>query len=653
MKYKALLLLYFLSIYTLFSQIVNEGTLKINTATLVSFGNEYTITSTGTHNNEGNLYLNSNFINHGTVSIPISGTTFFNSSVNDTQTISGTTGNVNFYNLEVNVTGVTKKGVSVADGFDLEVVNMVNLVSGDLRLVGEAQLVQTHTGANANTPSSGKLLRDQQGISSTYGYNYWSSPVNNNTGAFSFNGGLFDGTDASINSFVPQQVLINYGSPYNGSPAMVDGSNNVITPLYISDRWLYTYSPNTSGYAGWDKINKDLKIAPGIGFTMKGTGAINQNYVFKGLPNDGDYTFPIVIGQSTLLGNPYPSAMDSDKFITDNLQLLDKLLFWVDGGSNSHILAAYLGGYSIYNLTGGVGPSINSSISGLGSAAGTIPKQYMAVGQGFMVEAISNGIITFNNSQRSFQTEDGEVSNFYKQSNTKKSDSQADTVESFIRMGYEDPELFHRQLLLAFLPNRDADLNFNRGFDATMIDPREDEMFYIIENDLTKKYVIQGVGTYDNIYEFPIGIIITQQGKHVIMLDAVENFTDPVYIKDSLLNTYYNLSESNFSPNLPPGEYLDRFSIVFQATETLNNTKEVLTNNNISAYFKNDAIIIKNKNLIGINQVTVFNVLGQKIESLNRLSHDDNIIIPFVHQKGMYIVLIESGQNKKSFKIIN
>ncbi|MFI0429382.1 hypothetical protein [Mariniflexile sp. HMF6888] len=28
-------------------------------------------------------------------------------------------------------------------------------------------------------------------------------------------------------------------------------------------------------------------------------------------------------------------------------------------------------------------------------------------------------------------------------------------------------------------------------------------------------------------------------------------------------------------------------------------------------------------------------------------------MIPFVHQKGMYIVLIESGQNKKSFKIIN
>ncbi|MFI0429381.1 hypothetical protein [Mariniflexile sp. HMF6888] len=164
--------------------------------------------------------------------------------------------------------------------------------------------------------------------------------------------------------------------------------------------------------------------------------------------------------------------------------------------------------------------------------------------------------------------------------------------------------------MLGFLHNSDADLNFNMGFDATMIDPREDEMFYIIENDLTKKYVIQGVGTYDNIYEFPIGIIIiiiiiTQQGKHVIMLDAVENFTDPVYIKDSLLNTYYNLSESNFSPNLPPGEYLDRFSIVFQATETLNNTKEFLTNNNISAYFKNDAILIKNKNLIGINQVTV------------------------------------------------
>jgi hypothetical protein len=205
------------------------------------------------------------------------------------------------------------------------------------------------------------------------------------------------------------------------------------------------------------------------------------------------------------------------------------LLFWVDGGSNSHILSDYLGGYSIYNLTGGVTPSVIASILGLGTAASITPKRYMAIGQGFFVEATGTGSMLFNNSQRLFKTEDGIDSNFYKTSNIKnKEASKSTVVNSFIRIGYEDPEMFHRQLLLGFLPEAPADLSFNPGYDAFMSDPREDELFYIIDNDLTKKYVIQGVGAYDYLYEFPLGLIITQAGTHTIMLDNVENFTDPV-----------------------------------------------------------------------------------------------------------------------------
>ena len=221
MKLQALtFLFYFLCTHTLFSQIVNEGTLKINPSTLVYFGDAYTNKSTGTHDNDGELHLNNNFINNGITSVPTSGTTYFNSTVNAVQTISGTSNSANFFNLEV---ANTLTGVFVADNFGLLVKNAVNLSSGDLRLVGEAQLVQTHAGADANTAASGKLLRDQQGVSTTSAYNYWSSPVNNNTEAFSLNGGMFDGTDATINPFTPQQISFNSGSPYNGVPAIVDG----------------------------------------------------------------------------------------------------------------------------------------------------------------------------------------------------------------------------------------------------------------------------------------------------------------------------------------------------------------------------------------------------------------------------------------------
>ena len=61
-----LLILYLTNSYSIFSQIVNSGTLKVESSTLVYFGNEYT--NNGTHANDGDLYLNSNFINNDSTS---------------------------------------------------------------------------------------------------------------------------------------------------------------------------------------------------------------------------------------------------------------------------------------------------------------------------------------------------------------------------------------------------------------------------------------------------------------------------------------------------------------------------------------------------------------------------------------------------------
>lgn len=667
MKLKNLILAYtyLLFIPIGFAQIVNSGTLKINASTTVYFGDEYTNKTGATHNNDGDLYLNSNFINNGTT-VATAGTTYFVSATNAIQTISGSTNNINFYNLQLNLSAVGKKGVSVVDNFGLFVKNSVSLLSGDLRLVGEAQLIQTHTGITANTNSDpGKLLRDQQGIASTYGYNFWSSPVNNG-GTFSFTGNLFDGTDSSINSFAPQQIAFSTGSPYNGTPSVLDGSSNVVTPLKISTDWLYKYSRGAaSGYASWVALTSTSTLSPGEGYTMKGSGTASssQNYVFKGVPNDGTYTFSITSGESSLLGNPYPSALDCTKFINDNLSVVTTLYFWVDGGSTSHYLSDYLGGYATRNLTGGTPPSLASSlIGGLGTSSSvTGPSQYMAVGQGFFVEAVGTGTITFDNSQRVFQTEGSGASTYYKTSsgnedNTKsKGDTERNRGNSFIRIGYEDPEGFHRQLLLGFLPESPADINYNPGYDALMSDEREDELFYIIENDFTKKYVIQGVGAFDINDEFPLGLKISQEGQHTIMLDTVENIDGVVvFLKDKELRRVYDLSTSNFKFDLPAGEYLNRFSLVFKSLQSLGEEDFVL-NNEINVYYnKNKGIVINNQGGLQLDNVFVFNTLGQKITQVkNNLLNQSEIIIPFNQKQGMYLVVVSSEKGTETYKIIN
>ena len=152
-----------------YSQISNKGILKIKASTVVSFNDEYTNSASGIHDNDGDLYLNSNFINDGTTK-SASGTTYFNSAEFDIQNISGLSKSINFYNLEVGLTSINKKGLLIADHFSLTVANKLSISSGDLILMGDSQLLQTHSGVDANTIGTGNLLIDQQGVSSTYNY---------------------------------------------------------------------------------------------------------------------------------------------------------------------------------------------------------------------------------------------------------------------------------------------------------------------------------------------------------------------------------------------------------------------------------------------------------------------------------------------------
>ena len=160
----------------------------------------------------------------------------------------------------------------------------------------------------------------------------------------------------------------------------------------------------------------------------------------------------------------------------DNVAVVNALYFWVDGGSTSHYLTDYLGGYATRNLTGGVPPSVASPlIDGVGSSgAVTAPSRYVSVGQGFFVEATVTGNVQFNNGQRSFKTEGASETTFYRDANSSAS------ANKYLRVGYEDPEGFHRQILLGFLPNTNADLNYNIGYDAKINGLRDDDMFFVI-----------------------------------------------------------------------------------------------------------------------------------------------------------------------------
>ncbi|NQY29240.1 MAG: hypothetical protein HRT69_07195, partial [Flavobacteriaceae bacterium] len=316
----------------------------------------------------------------------------------------------------------THLGLLVDSGSELEIQNDQLLkntsyikLDGQIDLVGESQLIQTKN-SDLDVASAGYLERDQQGRGSIFDYNYWSSPVSpinttaNNTD-YSVSDVLYDGTDPN------NPIPINFvsGNNYNGAPA--SGG----TAATLADYWIFKFVNQDylygNWYLGWVRSTGTLKV--GEGYTQKGTGAGgSQNYVFVGKPNNGVIQHTISAGKTSVLGNPYPSALDADAFITQNTPILQggdlngsaitgTLYFWEHWGGGTHIYANYQGGYATYNLLGGTLAISDPEVSSTGSGS-VIPKRYIPVGQGFYLQGASNGTIEFNNTQRVFKKEGSE-----------------------------------------------------------------------------------------------------------------------------------------------------------------------------------------------------------------------------------------------------
>ena len=339
-------------------------------------------------------------------------------------------------------------------------------LDGIIDLNGESQLVQTQ-GSILDETSSGYIERDQQGKRNSFVYNYWSSPVSKqravNNASYDVKSVLMDGTTASN----PQTIT------FDNQYWIADWGRT--SPITISTYWLWGYSPaEANNYSEWDHIFEDGPLKTGEGFTMKGTDgtasiSAEQNYTFRGKPHNGDIVLPnIAEGQNYLIGNPYPSAIDANKFILDNLNANDvtdatntrnifngALYFWDHFAEKTHILAEYIGGYATRNLIDGVPAASTDERINANDAQGTkIPGQFISVAQGFFINSafdsnlsenysINGGNVIFKNSQRSFVKETNGNSQFLRPESNSKKDKQADTP-SKIRLDFRSPMGYHR-----------------------------------------------------------------------------------------------------------------------------------------------------------------------------------------------------------------
>ena len=543
------------------------------------------------------------------------------------------------------------------------VENDVNLneVASTIYLRNEGQLIQgagTETSATKNS-GVGELSIYQNGNVGAHEFNYWCSPIGSKT-------------NNTINNLFGISFLNDATGLITSNPATFTTSgslNGTSSPLNIEPYWIWKFIASDD-YSEWIHVQGNTTLNPGEGFTMKGTtgSGDNQNYDFRGKPNTGTISVSVLNNQYTLVGNPYPSAMDALAYIHDAenaLTITGTLHYWEqDPNVNSHRVDAYDGGYATYTInaagtletytpatfsTYNLDGSINGA--GSGSPSGKQPRRYIPIGQGFMVEGIANGVVKAKNSHRAFIKESAPNSEFFKTSNTKKKTTQTKAGFSEIpndfmrfRLNIDFNNTYTRQLVENF--HSTATFGFDYGMESKI---NEADMLtsdaYFSNNNAT--YLAEALPFNDDL-KIPLTIKLAQNMPVRIRIADIQNFDSnlPIYIHDLETDLYINLKTQDFDMNLEAGEYTNRFEVTFKS-QTLNVDETTFNDFNI---FQNNTISelkISNPNVLDIKTFNLFDISGKQV--LNESILDSKRTLSYSTKSlsdGVYIARISLSNNQ-------
>lgn len=574
----------------------------------------------------------------------------------------------------------------------LFVTNDINLNNnGYIYLRNDAQLIQSKS--TGNNAGNGKLSVYQTGNSNTYQFNYWGFPVGINSGGsgntvFTPNVNFYRETAAPITS-----APFGFVNSYDG------------TTTEIASYWLYTFIglPSTANaYEDWIGLgggsipvggDPNGTLASGYGFTMKGNPSGTQQYDFRGRPNSGTISVILNPNRETLVGNPYPSAIDSYLFIHDAHNATNStgvLKFWQQHpGSDSHQLADYVGGYAHYTNTAtnnngtpndltddtvvdSFTPAVfymyllDGSIASGPPISNSMPKiayRYIPIAQGFMMEgSASANSVEFKNAHRIFYKQSGANSAFFRTTNDTSITQTEYTEEGYnivpedfkrfrINIGFDNNGTgsYTRQLLMNM--HDTATDGFDYGLEAPISELLNSDAHWVQDG---KPYTIQAFNFDESLV---IPLVVKVENNQMVRFDIhdIQNFDDsqPIYIHDKENDLYIDLKTQPYEIILDSGIYTDRFEVTF-TTELLSNEEFNIKDFTIFQDNSNALLTVVNPKGLDINQVSLFDITGKLVINKTKLSTKDRYQFSTKNlSSGVYIATISlANGTERSKKVI-
>ncbi|WPO79905.1 T9SS sorting signal type C domain-containing protein [Flavobacterium sp. KACC 22761] len=429
--------------------------------------------------------------------------------------ISGTDGNFYAYTLTVNDQG----NLTVKSSNTLQVTSSVNVLSsgassGTLLFEDSSSLIQTSTSNTINTGNItynriAKQIRQAD-------YVYWSTPVKNQTLA-----ALSPLTSAS--------------------------------KLYAYDGTKWVFTPRTT------------VMTAGKGYIVRGpetySNTVKQDFPasFIGIPQNGTFQGESMVGgQFYLLGNPYPSALNADAFITEtnNKTILEGTLYFWTHNTPVVLSGAYeysTDDYATYNLSGGTGtgPAPSAFDPNLDSPRTDFPSGKIGAGQAFFVGTVASGKAVFNNSMRV----SGNNTQFFKPGKTSKT---AEIEKHRVWLNMTNAGGAFKQLLVGYIEG--ATNNYERLYDGTSFDGNKYLDFYSINDG--NNLAIQGRALpFTDTDMVPLGYRSTIAGDFTISIDYADGNmkTQKIYLEDKTTGEIHDLTQSNYTFTTKTGTFTDRF----------------------------------------------------------------------------------------------
>ena len=486
------------------------------------------------------------------------------------------------------VTIINGANVTFLSGHSLIVENSVDTSGGTLTFNDDASLVQLNNVVNSPGNYNGGNIGNISYLRNTapmviFDYTYWSSPV--------------------------------YAQTLFG-----------VSPLTLSDKYFHF---NTTTYQFQSVISSTV-MTPGKGYIIRapqGFPSTSTIYsaTFGGVPNSGTITTPIEYTNPTknlnLIGNPYPSALNADLFLTDpiNAKLDATIYLWTH---TTPIAGGLYNGsdYALYNFSGGIG-------TGTPVGGSPTPNGRITAGQSFFIKALATSlpgdVATFKNTMRVI----GNNSQFFRNSQANTSVNTISNLEkNRIWLEITNATGLYKQTLIGYIENATNDLD--RGFDGEIVDTGNPLSLYSVINQ--KKLGIQGRALPFDINDIvPLGFKAATSGTYEIRLSDFDGFfvNQNVFLEDKLVNVIHNLKESNYSFVTNSGTFEDRFVLRFTDTISLHSNQSEFNENAITIYKENKNLII-NSMLIDIKDVEIVDLMGRLLFTKSNIqSSNENISI--------------------------